>query len=353
MQDASQVPADLAADDAPVQALRRAPVQGPLFVEFVKGAKTPVVGTLPYVDQVEVFQRRPMSCPDGSVPWWSWCEVEKSRMKIGLRRELRGDGRMYVETRSTTGWTRLDSVGLVWLGSLVQKPQGPTRHLLCRDVRTTLSWPGNGIIPPVFPRKPGWKVACQSLCVLLRRRRFKTCFKSLKALRACSMIEHRQGPLNGQFDVGWRIFMEFPDLPSIAAFVCQVFSALRPRDDGLTTSEVWSLMATKKTMYGPCKGGNTWIQLTWYSWYNRCNWSLMRSLSKVRLDELWHHVLKHKLRFILILVTKPATWSFLYRVWKPVKNTPRQNACDVSSARTVRMAWSWRSWGSEDQDVES
>lgn len=68
MQDASQVPADLAADDAPVQALRRAPVQGPLFVEFVKGAKTPVVGTLPYVDQVEVFQRRPMSCPDGSVP---------------------------------------------------------------------------------------------------------------------------------------------------------------------------------------------------------------------------------------------------------------------------------------------
>ena len=114
MQDASQVPADLAADDAPVQALRRAPVQGPLFVEFVKGAKTPVVGTLPDVDQVEVFQRRPMSCPDGSVPWWSWCEVEKSRMKIGLRRELRGDGRMYVETRSTTGWTRLDSVGLGW-----------------------------------------------------------------------------------------------------------------------------------------------------------------------------------------------------------------------------------------------
>ena len=102
----------------------------------------------------------------------------------------------------------------------------------------------------------------------------------------------------------------------------------------------------------PCKGGNTWIQLTWYSWYNRCNWSLMRSWSKVRLDELWHHVLKHKLRFILILVTKPATWSFLYRVWKPGKNTPRQNACDVSSARTVRMAWSWRSWGSEDQDVQ-
>ena len=189
MQDASQVPADLAADDAPVQALRRAPVQGPLFVEFVKGAKTPVVGTLPDVGQVEVFQRRPMSCPDGSVPWWSWCEVEKSRMKIGLRRELRGDGRMYVETRSTTGWTRLDSIGLVWLGSLEQKPQGPRRHLLCRDVRTTLSWPGNGIISPVFPRKPGWKVACQSLCVLLRHRRFKTCFKSLKALRACSLAD--------------------------------------------------------------------------------------------------------------------------------------------------------------------
>ena len=109
-------------------------------------------------------------------------------------REVEDENR--TEERATWRWTdvrgdkiyyRLDSVGLVWLGSLVQKPQGPTRHLLCRDFRTTLSWPGNGIIPPVFPRKPGWKVACQSLCVLLRRRRFKTCFKSLKALRACSL----------------------------------------------------------------------------------------------------------------------------------------------------------------------
>lgn len=64
----------------------------------------------------------------------------------------------------------------------------------------------------------------------------------------------------------------------------------------------------------------TWIQLTWYSWYNRCNWSLMRSLSKASCDLFW---------FV---------------------RDPRQNACDVTS-RMV-MAWSWKSWGSEDQDVQ-